>query len=160
MMEVVQHAIIGLGVGDVDIIVLLQPSAPFRSFESIQECIRALKCNDNFLDSCMTIVRVPDRYHPDQIVYDTHRFPVNRQDLERVYVRAGTVYAFYVGTIVRHGSIYGELCHRIEVPEEEALNLDEMADWYEAERRVKNRATKAAPSPSVQGQEQAQPAAL
>jgi len=169
MIDVVKDAIEYLGLKDEDIIVLLQPTAPFRSVESVQRCIQGFLGTD--INSCMAVLRVPDRFHPDQITADLRhpmdvahgkpRFPVNRQDLEPTYVRAGTVYAFYVETARKHGDIYGKSCLEIEIPESEALNLDEMADWYEAERRVQeDRATKAARTPSVQSQEQAQPAAL
>ena len=161
MIEVVKDAIFRMGLCDADIIALLQPTAPFRSVESIQRCVDGLK--DSWADSCMTIIRVPDRYHPRQLVRSYQGpfdFPVNRQDLTAAHVRAGTVYAFRVGTVRRHDNIYGKHSHQIAVPESEALNLDEMADWHEAERRVKNRTSQATAASSVQGQEQAQPAAV
>jgi N-acylneuraminate cytidylyltransferase len=172
MIAVVKDAIDYCGLEDDDIMVLLQPTAPFRSVESVRQCVEELKGRAR--DSCMTTVRVPDRYHPHQLItglptgcgvnasYGSHHFPINRQDLEPLYVRAGTVYAFYVRTVQTYGNIYGKFLYQIEIPESEALNLDEMSDWHEAERRVKeeNRATKAAQPSSVQGEEQAQPAAL
>lgn len=138
MIGVVEHAIKYLGLKDEDIVVLLQPTGPFRSVESIRDCVQGLE-DDKEAQCCMTIVRVPDRYHPNQIIWDdgSHSFPVNRQELKPLYVRAGTVYAFYAGNVSRCGDIYGELCTHTEVPESEALNLDEMSDWHEAERRVK-----------------------
>jgi N-acylneuraminate cytidylyltransferase len=161
MIQVVRHAVELLGLNNDDVVVLLQPTHPFRSVESIRECVETLP---KAADSCMTVLCVPDRYHPDQIIANGYNFPVNRQDLGRKFVRAGTVYAFHVGTVRRHGDIYGELCYHIEVSEEEALNLDEMSDWYEAERRVKETekdgAAKASRAPSVPGEEQAQQAAL
>lgn len=159
MIDVVRDAIEYCGLEDDDIIVLLQPTAPFRSVESVRRCVFDLQSLVG-LESCLTRLRVPDRFHPDQIIDGSLRYPVNRQELTAAYVRAGTVYAFYVGVVQEYGNIYGEVCAYVEVPEAEALNLDEMSDWHEAERRVKNRTTEATQPPSVQGEQQAQQAAL
>ena len=157
VMDAIEHLHLE-GDDDNDAIILLQPTAPFRSVESVERCLGALEDGD----SAMTVIRVPDRFHPNQVIDGNHKkYPVHRQHLDPRYVRAGSVYAFWVGTFTWYGNIYGETSVKIEVPEHEALNLDEMADWHEAERRIKEAglAQEAAASPMLR-KEQAQQAAL
>lgn len=146
MLPVVRHAILHLGLGWTDIVVLLQPTGPFRSLESIRRCVAVLQ-DEPMTDSAFTVVPVPLRYHPSQIVARGAKYPACRQTLAPVYVRAGTVYAFRASTVERHGDIYGREYALIEVGEEEAANLDTESDWTEAEWRIeRNGECQASPS--------------
>ena len=64
--------------------------------------------------------------------------PTRRQDLKPVYIRDGTVYAFWRKTL-ESGSLYGQVCRALVIPPEDTCPLDTMADWAEAERRVRER---------------------
>lgn len=133
MLEVIKDAIPRLGAYAWDAIVLLQPTSPFRGTRHVLECVAALQDSAD-LDSAFTAIRVPDKFHPDQVIQRNPRYPACRQTLTPVYVRAGSVYAFRAGTIERHGNIYGRNYALIEVPE--SLTLDELDDWQKAEQRL------------------------
>jgi CMP-N-acetylneuraminic acid synthetase len=66
--------------------------------------------------------------------------PPRRQDMARGYKRDGTVYAFWRETVA-YGDIYGADVVPLIIPPEETCPLDTPADWAEAERRLRERAT-------------------
>lgn len=127
-------------------IVLLQPTAPFRTPARIMECLTRLRSTGA---SCvMTLEEIPDHYNPEwawRVLSDGtcerwHRYvpsPTRRQDLPRAYSRDGGCYAFDVESFLHCGDIYGQRTIAVVVPKDEACNLDTEADWQEAERRLK-----------------------
>ena len=135
MLEVVKDAIPRLGAYAWDTIVLLQPTSPFRETRHVLECVAALQDSAD-LDSAFTALRVPEKFHPDQVIQRNPKYPACRQTLAPVYVRAGSVYAFRVGTVDRHGDIYGRNYALIEVDPSASITLDEPSDWEEAETRI------------------------
>jgi CMP-N,N'-diacetyllegionaminic acid synthase len=147
MFEVVAHAVKELGLNDSDIVVLLQPTAPFRTPAHIQSAIRLLR--ETRADSVVSVVELPRTHSPEFVVRKYEVFgergwriapecgwrslPACRQDVEPAYIRDGTVYAFPVKTL-RSGTIYGQDARPLIIPPEESCELDTEADWAEVER--------------------------
>lgn len=121
----------------VDIVVLLQPTAPLRKVEDVEGCLDLLI--EKNADTCITVTDVGSR-HPTGI-YRKHQDGTlepfvkadargfNRQDLEQIYWRTGSVYVMRRDVIINQNAIYGEKVVGFEVPDERSFNIDTMFDW-------------------------------
>jgi CMP-N-acetylneuraminic acid synthetase len=138
---------------DEQIIVLLQPTQPLRKPAHVREAIRLLQ--ESKADSVVSVKALPLTHSPDLVchimngqLYGIHygedgwacygvaRQPSRRQDVEPVYIRDGTVYAFYRRTVEREGNIYGKRVIPLIIPPEETCELDTPEDWARLEARV------------------------
>jgi CMP-N,N'-diacetyllegionaminic acid synthase len=147
MLAVVQHALQQLPGAEDDIIVLLQPTQPFRTADHLREAVRLLR--ETQADSVVSVVELPKthslvfQYHisAGQLVHADYedRMPARRQDAEPVYIRDGTVYAFWRRTVSRAGDIYGCPCLPLIIPPEQSCELDTEDDWQRVEARWKER---------------------
>jgi CMP-N,N'-diacetyllegionaminic acid synthase len=150
MFEVVKHAADTLQLADEDVIVLLQPTQPFRTPEHVREAVRLLW--ETQADSMVSVVELPKTHHPAfqleiteagrLISQGTHRLdgyvrasPTRRQDVWTTYRRDGSVYAFWVKTVRGWGNIYGDDSRPLIIPPEQSCELDSEADFAEVERR-------------------------
>jgi CMP-N,N'-diacetyllegionaminic acid synthase len=154
MIDVVKHALEQVPGEPDDIWVLLQPTQPLRTPAHVREAIRLLQEGD--ADSVVSVVELPRTHHPDLVchimngqLYGIHygedgwacygvaRQPSRRQDVEPVYIRDGTVYAFYRRTVEREGNIYGTRVLPLIIPPDETCELDTPEDWARLEARVR-----------------------
>lgn len=147
MIDVVKHALSEIPGPSDQIIVLLQPTQPLRTPAHVKAAIEMLRQPDT--EAVVSLVEVP-RTHSPRVVISAHangyahpwdcawyELPTRRQDVKPVYIRDGTVYAFYRRTIDEWGSIYGGSCYvrPLIIPPEETCELDTEADWLSVERR-------------------------
>jgi N-acylneuraminate cytidylyltransferase len=133
-----------------DIVVLLQPTSPLRQPRHIQEAVRLLK--EWRCDAVVTVVQIPDRFAPQKALKlvdgRLHFFDpegqriTRRQMLEPTYSRDGTVYAFWRDTLMEKHSLYGDDWRPLILPLHETLTIDTLADWAEAEARLKEMQTR------------------
>lgn len=125
----------------VDVVVLLQPTAPLRSSADISGCVELLEGSK--ADTVITVTDVGSR-HPTGIYrmsdsLDLEPFArvsasgFNRQSLEAVYWRTGAVYAIKRDVIMEKSAIYGEIVKGYVVPEERSFNIDTIFDFELAE---------------------------
>jgi CMP-N,N'-diacetyllegionaminic acid synthase len=147
MLPVIEHALAWLerdGV-KVDIVALLQPTQPLRAAKDVVRGVKLLAAND--CDAVASVVALPLHMCPDYLMrIDDEGRLVNflpegatvtrRQDVRPAYVRDGTIYAFRAATLRNYCSIYGATCLPLIVDESRSVNLDNEADWREAERRL------------------------
>ena len=123
-----------------DIVVLLQPTTPFRTGEMIDRTIKVLVKNNN-ADAAMTI-RKPD-YPPHwminrkgkklySLIKNGNKF-LSRQKTPVVFQPAGSVYAirrkflFSIKSLLPIGNTYG-----VEVTRKESINIDSHIDYLVA----------------------------
>lgn len=123
-----------------DIVVLLQPTTPFRTGEIIDRTIKVLVKNNN-VDAAMTI-RKPD-YPPHwminrkrkklySLIKNGNKF-LSRQKTPVVFQPAGSVYAirrkflFSIKNLLPMGNTYG-----VEVTRKESINIDSHIDYLVA----------------------------
>lgn len=149
MLPVVQHAIRTLADQQwrADIIVLLQPTSPFRRPEHIRDAVMLLA--ETQADSVVTVIELPRHLSPDYVMAIDNGvlkpfLPegariTRRQDARPAYSRDGTVYACWRATIDRFNTIYGEDCRPLIVDAGESLSIDSPADWAAAERLLAGR---------------------
>ena len=147
MLPVIQHALrFVMEAGwTPDIVVLLQPTAPFRCARDLVRAIEVLR-NSPDVDSAVTIEAMPDHYSPHfafkieggkllPFLPDGLRV-TRRQDAAKSYTRNGQFYVMKRTTLLEKNSIYGQNCAPI-VTSHKAVNLDTMDDWHEAEQLAK-----------------------
>ncbi len=151
MIDVVRHVLAAVPGPSEQIIVLLQPTQPLRTPAHVQAAMARLEAGD--CDSVVSVVELPLTHSPDlvwQRVGDWVRpWPTKtirrhdmtrRQDATPACIRDGTVYAFWRKTVSWYGTLYGDRCRALVIPASESCPLDDMEDWAEAERRLRDRA--------------------
>ena len=144
MLPVLQHAVRHLldGGWAPDIIVLLQPTAPFRRKEDVAKATEMLRDSPQ-LDSVVSVEAIPDHFAPHYAmkVENGRLLPflseglrvTRRQDAPKAYTRNGQFYIMRRGTLLGKNSIYGDECLPY-ITTHKAVNLDTLEDWAEAER--------------------------
>ena len=133
-----------------EIIVILQPTAPFRIAEDVDACIRLLV--ESGADTVISVSKVPKHYHPGWqfsvgkknelltfIGGEISSLPVSRQDLGDTYTRNGAVYAFRREAFEKNNSIYGKSSIAYIMPPERSVNIDSIWDWLFAEAMLTGR---------------------
>ena len=158
MMEVIKDVLTWVPGLPEQIIVLLQPTQPLRTPAHILSAIMLLQ--ESRADSVVSVMQLPCTHSPDwayairpngqlerwlewhgwldQWLVHVPPMPTRRQETKPAYIRDGTVYVFWRKTL-ESGSLYGRTCRALVIPPEETCPLDTMADWAEAERRVRER---------------------
>ncbi len=124
-----------------DAVILLQPTAPFRSAEDIRESISILEnCPD--ADSVISVVDV-QAHHPARMKYLEKGILIdtpfceeyenqNRQELRPMYIRNGAIYLTRRETLLG-GSFKGKKCMAHVMPEIRSSNIDTINDFELAE---------------------------
>lgn len=131
-----------------DAVVLLQPTSPFRRPEMLKEAARRIL--DEGYDSVVGVYKVPSEFSPyylmkigesgllefifPEVALKTGR----RQDALPAYKRCGSVFAFSRACLKTYGNIYGKKCFPLVAEGPEAVNIDNMADWEQAETYLKS----------------------
>lgn len=147
MIDVVRHALEQIPGPDDQIIVLLQPTQPFRTPAHVKQAIALLR--ESNADSVVSVTELPATHHPAFAVaihtwgmqpyddyQDWHTIPKRRQDVPKAYRRDGTVYAFWRKTTERFQSvIYGQHVEPLIIPPDDTCELDTEADWSAVEVR-------------------------
>ncbi|AEF99590.1 cytidylyltransferase domain-containing protein [Methylomonas methanica] len=127
-----------------DVVVLLQPTCPFREGQDIDFCISLLESSD--ADSVVSVSALPTKYHPNwqfKVSEDglLHSFSgggwgelaIARQHLDATYTRNGAVYVFRRKIFNNLNTIYGNKVLAYIMPEERSVNIDDLDDWQKAE---------------------------
>ena len=124
-------------------VVILQPTAPLRTSQHIDEVITLLQNSD--ADSVVSVSPVPGHFNPywQFIVQDgeLHLFTgkplseiiTRRQDLPETYTRNGAIYALRTALVFERGNLYGDHCIPYVMRAEESMNIDSEEDFRLAE---------------------------
>lgn len=121
-----------------DIIVLLQPTSPFRANGEIDRAIKKFMDNPK-ADSLMSVSGVPGHYNPLWVkkIKNNRLFPLKdiprRQDLPKFYWKSGQIYIMKYDTLMKKNSLFGDFCmpHIAEI--KEFVNIDSKIDFALAE---------------------------
>ncbi len=114
-------------------ILILQPTCPFRKTKHFFDAYEKFK--DNKIDTAITIRKVDQ--HPSRMIIKKGNFlkPYdkvfnfnNRQNLEDVFLRSGSMYFFNVKNIKKYGSIFGKKVFGYEVKNKYSINIDTIKD--------------------------------
>lgn len=143
MIAVLQHAVRTLSESgwSPEIIVLLQPTAPFRRDQDLAAALRLLQ-ESPAADSVVSVELVPGHYSPYCVMKVTdgrleHFLPdgaqvTRRQDAPQAFTRNGQFYLMRRSTLLGKNSIYGDHCLPF-ITTHKAVNLDTLDDWADAE---------------------------
>jgi CMP-N,N'-diacetyllegionaminic acid synthase len=147
MLLVVDHALRMLAADGYlpDAVALLQPTSPLRTGARIAEAVALLGTSD--ATSVVSVARIPAHLAPhyamrvdgDRLVpfLPEGSLVKRRQDVPPAYYREGTIYLTRAEIILDERDLYGSRCLPLIVPAEEALSIDTLEDWAEAERRLR-----------------------
>ncbi len=122
---------------DADIVVMLQPTTPFRRAPDIDNAVELLlKTN---ADSVISVCEAPHTCNPHWVrkIVDGRLRPYTdrdedlhpmRQDLPKVYWRNGQIYAMKRSVLFDKDSLYGDDCRPYIMPRNFHINIDEELD--------------------------------
>jgi N-acylneuraminate cytidylyltransferase len=139
---VLQHAVNHLEpkIGKIDIIVLLQPTTPFKHGEDIDKAIKILQGTN--ADSVISLIKVSNghpawmyRLEEDRVISlwgDDYKYK-RRQDLPPIYLRSGVIYAMKRHTVMEMNSLEGKDSRGLVLPVERSINIDTIIDFEFAE---------------------------
>lgn len=124
-----------------ELVVLMQPTSPFRNKNQVMSAISFLVNNMDEYDSLIAVEKVPDRYNPSQVIVATplgfrmaNGSPVSnrvtrRQESPEAFVPTGSLYIFKTSNLEK-GSFYGDKVMLFE--SESSININSQEDWNEA----------------------------
>lgn len=121
-----------------DIILLLQPTTPFRTVETINKSINILK-NKSIFTSVVSVVDVEGN-HPLRMKKIEGDYLKNyidqgfenmnpRKELPKVYIRSGSIYAILTKSFYEEQSLVSNLCAPIILDKIETINIDSPLDF-------------------------------
>ena len=145
-LPVIRHALEWLSTEESctpDVVVLLQPTAPMRRADDIDEAIDLLISSG--ADSVVSVAPVPAHFNP-QWQFEIKDFQLRllsrdsldnviarRQSFRDTYARNGAIYAFWYRAITEMSSFYGKRCLPYIMPRERSVNIDDEVDLLTAE---------------------------
>jgi N-acylneuraminate cytidylyltransferase len=149
MLPVIQHTVRFLAEKgwSPDVVVILQPTAPFRRATDLRGAWELLQANPE-VESVVSLEAVPAHYAPHFIfkIEGDRMVPfmpdglqiTRRQDAPKAYSRTGEFYFTRIRTLMQSNSIYGQNSRPYVVSHPYRVNLDTLEDWADAERVVQH----------------------
>jgi CMP-N-acetylneuraminic acid synthetase len=142
-LPVIQHAVRVIEEeisSNVDYIVILQATSPFRNSEDIRGAIKKLISTK--ADSVVSVCKL-EKFHPWKIkrivnarliAYTEEEIEgTRRQDLPLAYIRNGGIYAVQRDIIMEKNSIFGTDCRPYIMPPERSVDINNEMDLIFAE---------------------------
>jgi len=152
MVPVIHHVVDSLAESGYqpEVIVVLQPTAPLRRTEHIDQCIDLMsKTNAN---SVVSVSLVPGHFHPDWQFFISEsgelqaisgrkldNLQSRRQDLPRTYTRNGALYVVRREAFIQNVSLLAPPCMAYIMAVEDSVNIDSEEDIWVAERYLLQR---------------------
>lgn len=132
-----------------EFIVLLEPTAPLRSSEMLDEAIGHFLSFDS-ADSLVSVTPIRHIYHPEELLkaekndflkpYNDERTFDNRKsriEQEQLYTQNGLIYITRTSVLLDKHSIYGSKVLKFETPESLFADIDEKEDLEIARLKFK-----------------------
>ena len=145
-LSVAQHAIRWLADQQdwqTDIVVILQPTSPFRTSRHLDEALTAMIAAN--ADTVVSVVEVPHHFSPYKLMnlndgrltnfWDQPLPSVRRQDVPRLYARNGpAILGVKSAVVLERASFYGDHIIPYLMNESESIDIDtpfdlKMAEW-------------------------------
>ncbi|SFN44611.1 N-acylneuraminate cytidylyltransferase [Bradyrhizobium sp. Rc3b] len=147
MLDVMQHCLAALrneGT-DVEALVLLQPTSPFRRAHHVREAVQKFRARS--AATLVSVVRVPHRFVPEAQMREEDGKLVpylggqvgrtRRQDKEVSYGRNGPVVLIVRGDVLDSGMLYGSPTVAYEMDEIASIDIDTPEDLRLADHLMK-----------------------
>jgi CMP-N,N'-diacetyllegionaminic acid synthase len=115
-------------------ILILQPTCPFRQKKYFFDAYKKFKKNK--IDTAITVSKLNN--HPSRMMIKKRNFfkPYdeafnfkNRQNLDEVFLRSGSMYFFEIKNIKKYDSIFGKKVFGYEVKNKYSINIDTKKDF-------------------------------
>jgi CMP-N,N'-diacetyllegionaminic acid synthase len=147
MLPVLQHAVSYLEKNEklhIDIVVLLQPTSPFRDVSDIENCIEKLK--NERADSVVTLCEAEQnpyfviiKLQDGNVVplLKTEKPVTSRQDAAKVYRLNGAVYVVRRNVLMNENKIFTDNTKAVIMPQEKSIDIDSPLDFEFAEFLIK-----------------------
>ena len=112
---------------------ILQPTCPFRQIKHFFDAYQKFKKNK--IDTALTVHKLD--HHPSRMIvrdgsffkpYDEDFNFKNRQSLQSVFLRTGSMYFFKIQNIKKYKSIFGKKVYGYEVKDKYSINIDTKKD--------------------------------
>lgn len=142
-LETMQHALRQMEEIDgvrYDIILIVEPTSPFRLPEDIERTARRLL--EPGVDSAVAVIPIDSKWHPDKALRirdgrlghytEAGHRTTGRQALQPLYTRSGVCYAMTRECLMETGAIVGNEC-RAELISHPVVNIDEEWELHWAE---------------------------
>ncbi|MCA9413187.1 MAG: NTP transferase domain-containing protein, partial [Candidatus Omnitrophica bacterium] len=122
-----------------DIVATLQPTCPLLKPETLKAAHRKMM-EDKSIDTLLSAVNDPRLawIEVDSEIVPAYEKRVNRQELPPYFRETGAFF-FSRRKWVTESSRFGKKVAVFEIPENEALDIDTMKDWWIAERTLQSR---------------------
>jgi CMP-N-acetylneuraminic acid synthetase len=122
-------------------VILLQATSPFVTTNDVDQVVRLFE--DPKVDSVLSVVRVPDDFHPSLMLRQSNGRLITagdsgdsfrrRQDRSEWFRRVGLFVGFRVDHFLASNSFMCESSVLVEVESERGINIDEYSDFQRAE---------------------------
>jgi CMP-N-acetylneuraminic acid synthetase len=118
-----------------DVVVLLQPTSPFRRAEHIDAAVSLL--DESRADSVVSVIEVPHHFNPFSVLTltDERLRPFTpgplitlRQDKPRVYARNGPAVLAVRRHVLERGELYGDDCRPLMMTAADSVDIDSEGD--------------------------------
>jgi CMP-N,N'-diacetyllegionaminic acid synthase len=132
-----------------DIVVLLQPTSPFRRADDIDVAVDLL--DRTGADSVVTVTEVPHQFTPASLLrlegdrvqpWTGTTGPLRRQDKPRVFARNGPAVLAARPHVLEQGSLYGSDVRAVVMGREESIDIDDAFDLRVADLLLTARGVK------------------
>ena len=119
-------------------ILVLQPTCPFRQVKYYYDAYK--KFIDKKIDTAITVHQLKN--HPSRMIikrgkfyrpYDKNFNFKNRQKLEKIFLRTGSMYFFDIRNIKKYRSLFGKKVFGYEVKNKYSINIDRKEDLKKAQ---------------------------
>jgi CMP-N,N'-diacetyllegionaminic acid synthase len=129
-----------------DVLVLLQPTSPFRRAEHIDAAVDLLVSSN--ADSVVTVIAVPHQFTPSSLMqlrgdrldrWTDGQAPTLRQDKPRLFARNGPAVVATRTHVVLERTLYGADTRGIVMSREESIDIDDTFDLKVAELLMASR---------------------
>lgn len=129
-----------------DAVCLLQVTSPFRTVAFLDKAIEKFIASG--CDSLVSVQKVPLEYNPHwtfevnpegnlKIATGEEKIISRRQQLPEAYHRDGSIYLTRTEVVLQQLSLYGKNTSFVESSPEFYVNIDTLADWKKAEKKIR-----------------------
>jgi CMP-N,N'-diacetyllegionaminic acid synthase len=128
-----------------DIITILQPTSPFRTFNMIDESINLLEKSNS--TSVISVAKIKNHPYSSFSFNGEYLKPVKknfqkyyqRQLLPELLYPTGGIYTFWTSTLLRYNSIYGSKIKPMIIDDDKVnIDIDNNFDFFVAEMCIKH----------------------
>ena len=114
-------------------VLILQPTCPFRKIQQFIDAYKKFKKNK--IETAVTVHKLDN--HPSRMIvrdgaffkpYDENFNFKNRQNLQNVFLRTGSMYFFKIQNIKKYNSVFGKKVFGYEVKNKYSINIDTKKD--------------------------------